>query len=83
MRKQAARSVRAVEQDVVAAADQYHDAGELAAGDSLVGGFVDSGKIERSGNLSGRSEGERGKREQRNQHYTGDASDDHLRILAL
>jgi len=83
VRKQAARSVRAMQQDVVTAADEHHDAGDLAARDSLVGGFVDSGKIERAGNVAGRREGGRGKREERNQHHDGDASDNHLRILAL
>ena len=80
LREQAARAVGALEQDVVAAADQDHDAGDLAAGDGFVGGVVDSGKVERSGNCGRRGEGGRGKREQSEQSHDGDA---HLRILAL
>jgi hypothetical protein len=72
-----------VEQDVVAAADQHHHARDLAAGDGLVGGFVDTGKVERSGNFLWRSESGRGKRERDEQRHNGDTSDEHLRILAL
>jgi len=81
--EQAARSVRAVEQDVIAAADHDDCAGDLAAGDGLVCGVVDSGKIERAGDVTRRSEGGRGKREQRDQRYAGHTSNEHVRILAL
>jgi hypothetical protein len=72
-----------MEENVVAAADQHHDAGDLAARDRFVGGLVDSRKVDHSGNVWRRGEGGRGKREQDNQHHAGYTSDDHLRILAL
>src|SRR5215470_16827425 len=57
MREQTAGSVRAMEQDVVAAADQYHHARNLAARDGVVGGLVDTGEIRGSGNFFRQSEG--------------------------
>ena len=52
------------------------------SGDGFVGGFVDAGKIEHSGNVFRRGEGGRGKREQRKQCY-GHTSNEHHRILAF
>src|SRR5262245_30760351 len=71
-----------MQQDVVTAADHYDRAGDLAAVYRVVRGFVDSGKLQRSGNVTGWSEGGRGKREQRKQRYAGHTSYEHHTILA-
>jgi len=84
IRKQAARPVRPLEQNVVATADEDHDPGDLAAGDGVVRGFIDSGKIERSGYASRWRQSDRGRRDDQDEKHDADETrNDHHRILAL
>ena len=88
LRQEPARPVRALEQNVVAAADQNHDAGDLAAGDGVGGALVDSGEVVRSRNDGRSNHGWRcencsGKREERDQRDERDTSDDHAYDLSI